>query len=172
MGKGTIIYLNGVTSSGKTSIVSELRKLYRDFFYLSDDVFEDHIIDIEYDSSSYWKDLAEAVFLMYKTAKLFSDHGKTVIIDSMLLEKPEFSPHYETMLNIFSNSPLVMIHVHCPLEICRQRNMSRTDRFEMQSHEQADLMAKNVSYDLELDSSIFSPQECAERLLGFINAWR
>lgn len=169
MGKGTIIYLNGVTSAGKSSIVTELRKRKLAFFYLSDDIFEDHIIDIEYNSAEYWKKLAEAVFLMYKTAKLFSDHGKTVIIDSMLLEKPEFSPHYETMLKIFSNSPLLLIHIHCPLEICRQRNLSREDRFEMQSHEQDSVMAKNVNYDLEIDTSVLSVQEAAQKLLTFIN---
>ena len=169
MGKGTIIYLNGVTSSGKSSIVTELRKRKLAFFYLSDDIFEDHIIDIEYNSAEYWKNLAEAVFLMYKTAKLFSDHGKTVIIDSMLLEKPEFAPHYETMLKIFSSSPLLLIHIHCPLEICRQRNLSREDRFEMQSHEQDSVMAKNVNYDLEIDTSVLSVQEAAQKLLTFIN---
>lgn len=163
MSKGKIIYLNGVTSSGKTSVVEALRaKGETDFYYLSDDVFEDHIIDIEYKSPDYWTKLSEAVFLMYKTAKLFSNHGKTVIIDSMLMETPEFSPHYERMLEIFKDSPLVMVHIHCPLELCRQRNLCRDDRDEYQSHEQAEVMAKNVHYDLELDTSVLTPAQCAE----------
>ena len=92
MKNGTVIYLNGVTSSGKTSIVEALRSEGLDFYYLSDDVFEDNIINTEYDAPGYWEALAEAVFLMHKTARLFSQHGKTVVIDSMLLENEAFSP--------------------------------------------------------------------------------
>ena len=61
MKNGTVIYLNGVTSSGKTSIVEALRSEGLDFYYLSDDVFEDNIIHIEYDAPGYWEALAEAV---------------------------------------------------------------------------------------------------------------
>lgn len=165
MTKGKIIYLNGVTSAGKTAIVDALRKIgCTDFYYLSDDIFEDNIIDIEYESSRYWHKLSEAVFLMYKTARLFSDHGKTVIIDSMLMERPEFGPHYQKALDIFAGSQLIMVHVYCPLEICRQRNLNRPDRFEYQSHEQAKVMAQNVFYDLVLDTSMLTPEDCAKQI--------
>lgn len=162
---GTIIYLNGVTSSGKTSIVQALRAAGVDFYYLSDDVFEDNIIDVEYDAPGYWESLSEAVFLMYRTARLFSEHGKTVVIDSMLMESPAFAPHYSRMLEIFQGCPLRIVEVFCPLEICRQRNLLRDDRHEMQSHEQASVMAQHVRYDLRLDSSILSPAECAAQIM-------
>ena len=162
MNKGTIIYLNGVTSTGKTTIVEALRATeHSDFYYLSDDLFEDHIIDIEYTAPGYWQKLSEAVFLMYKTARLFSDNGKTVVIDSMLMESPEFGPHYKRMLDIFDGYPLILVHVHCPLEICRQRNLKRSDRHEFQSAEQSEVMAKNVRYDLDLDTSLLTPEQCA-----------
>lgn len=163
MRSGKIIYLNGVTSAGKTTIVDALRaKENLDFYYLSDDIFEDNIVDVEYESPYYWSKISEAVFLMYKTAKLFSKHGKTVIIDSMLMERPEFGPHYKKMLEIFAGVPLIMVHVNCPLEVCRQRNLRRPDRLEYQSHEQAEVMAQNVHYDLRLDTSKQSSAECAE----------
>lgn len=163
--KGKIIYLNGVTSTGKTTIVNTMRdKGAGDFYYLSDDIFEDNIIDVEYKSHGYWQKLSDAVFLMYKTAKLFSEHGKTVIIDSMLMERPEFAPHHKKMLEIFSGVPLIMVHVYCPLEVCRQRNLARPDRFEYQSHEQSAVMAKDIHYDLHLNTSVLSPEECADKI--------
>lgn len=165
MEKGRILYLNGVTSCGKTSIVNALRERGVDFYYLSDDIFEDNIIDVEYTARDYWDRLSEAVFLMYHTAKLFSDHGKTVVIDSMLLESPAFAPHYSRMLRIFDGYPLSVVEVYCPLEICRQRNILRPDRFEMQSHEQAALMATDVHYSLRLDTSVLSPAQCASRII-------
>lgn len=165
MEKGTVIYLNGVTSAGKTSIVRALRQLGADFYYLSDDIFEDHIIDAAYGAAGYWEALSQAVFLMYRTGKLFSDHGKTVVIDSMLMERPEFTPHYQSMLDIFQESPLRLVEVYCPLEICRKRNLERQDRTEYQSHEQAAVMAKNVRYDLRLDTSCLTAEQCARRII-------
>jgi adenylylsulfate kinase/chloramphenicol 3-O phosphotransferase len=166
MEHGKILYLNGVTSTGKSSIVNALRSSGKlDFYYLSDDIFEDNIIDVEYDAPNYWSELADAVFLMYRTAKLFSDHGKTVVIDSMLMENKEFSPHYSRMLDIFRDNPLYVIDVSCPLEICRQRNLQRLDRHEFQSHEQAAVMAKDVAYALHLDTSVLTPEQCAQQIL-------
>lgn len=165
MQRGTIIYLNGVTSSGKTSIVKALRAAGADFYYLSDDIFEDNIIDTEYGEPGYWEGLAEAVFLMHKTARLFSDHGKTVVVDSMLLESEAFLPHYSRVLDIYKEHPLRMVEVYCPAEVCRQRNLLRGDRHETQSDEQAAVMAKKVAYDLRLDTSLLSPAQCAEMLI-------
>ena len=165
MKKGTVIYLNGVTSSGKTSIVEALRQ-YVDFYYLSDDIFEDNIVNAPaYGTEAYWKILAEAVFLMYRTAALFSEHGKTVVIDSMLLESAHFAPHYPRMLEIFQNHPLFVVDVYCPLEICRQRNLSRCDRHENQSREQAAVMAQNVRYNMHLDTGVLSPDQCAREII-------
>ena len=165
MKNGTVIYLNGVTSSGKTSIVEALRSEGLDFYYLSDDVFEDNIIHIEYDAPGYWEALAEAVFLMHKTARLFSQHGKTVVIDSMLLENEAFAPHYRRVLEIYEGYPLYMVEVYCPLEVCRQRNLLRGDRHETQSDEQAAVMAQNVRYDLRLDTHLQTAKACAQTLL-------
>ena len=165
MQKGPVIYLNGVTSTGKSSIAEALRQRV-DFYYLSDDIFEDNIIDTpEYGTQGYWEKLAEAVFLMYRTAALFSEHGKTVVIDSMLLESAAFAPHYPRMLEIFWDHPLFVVDVHCPLAICRQRNLSRSDRHENQSREQAAVMAQNVRYDLHLDTSLLSPDQCAREII-------
>ena len=164
---GKILYLNGVTSSGKTSIVNALRARGVKFYYLSDDIFEDHIIDpIPYGAPGYDKALAEAVFLMHRTARLFSEAGKIVVIDSMLLESPGFVPHYARVLEIYKDHPLHMIEVYCPLDVCRQRNLQRGDRHEFQSQEQAAVMAKQVRYDLRLDTAILTPDQCAQKIIN------
>jgi adenylylsulfate kinase/chloramphenicol 3-O phosphotransferase len=168
--KGPVIYLNGVTSSGKSTIVEALRTAGLDFYYLSDDIFEDHIVGIDYDAPGYWNTLAEAVFLMHKTARLFSDHGKTVVIDSMLLETDAFAPHYRRILDIYKDHPLYMVEVFCPLEICRQRNLLRGDRHEMQSHEQAAVMASHVTYNLHLDTSQLSSNQCAAEIVHMLTS--
>jgi chloramphenicol 3-O-phosphotransferase len=69
------------------------------------------------------------------------------------------------MRQILAKNPLYMVHVTCPLEICRQRNLACGDRGEYQSHEQAEHMPLNVDYALEVDTSVLSSAECAEIII-------
>ena len=57
------------------------------------------------------------------------------------------------------------MELYCPLEICRQRNIARGDRYESQSEEQAALMAKDIQYSMRVDTSVYSPEECAEQII-------
>ena len=165
MEKGRIIYLNGVTSSGKTSIVEALQARRDVFFYVvANDLFQE-MIGEDYLKEDYWKYLGEVIIMMYHTAKLFSDLGKNVIIDGILVEREGVSPHYMRMKEILRDSPLDIVDVFCPLEICRQRNMDRGDRYETQSAEQSELMAANIQYSLRVDTSKLSPEECAQAIL-------
>ena len=165
MEKGRIIYLNGVTSSGKTSIVEALQARRDVFFYVvANDLFQE-MIGEDYLKEDYWKYLGEVILMMYHTAKLFSDMGKNVIIDSILVERDGIAPHYERMREILRDNPLDIVEVFCPLEICRQRNLDRGDRYPGQSEEQAALMAKDICYSLRVDTSSLSPEECADVIL-------
>lgn len=165
MEKGRILYLNGVTSSGKTSIVEALQARRDVFFYVvANDLFQE-MVGEEYLQEDYWKYLGEVIILMYHTAKLFSDMGKNVIIDSILVERDGVAPHYARMKEILRDNPLDIVEVFCPLDICRQRSIDRGDRYETQSDEQAELMAPGIQYSLRVDTSRLSPEECADAIL-------
>ncbi len=165
MEKGRIIYLNGVTSSGKTSIVEALQKRRDVFFYVvANDLFQE-MIGEDYLKEDYWKYLGEIIIMMYHTAKLFSDLGKNVIIDSILVERDGIAPHYDRMKAILRDNPLDIVEVYCPPELCRQRNIERGDRYATQSDEQAKLMAADIQYSLQVDTSRLSPDECADTIL-------
>ena len=165
MEKGRIIYLNGVTSSGKTSIVEALQKRRDVFFYVvANDLFQE-MIGEDYLKEDYWKYLGEIIIMMYHTAKLFSDLGKNVIIDSILVERDGIAPHYDRMKAILRDNPLDIVEVYCPPDLCRQRNIERGDRYETQSDEQAKLMAADIQYSLQVDTSRLSPDECADTIL-------
>ena len=165
MEKGRIIYLNGVTSSGKTSIVEALQARRDVFFYVvANDLFQE-MIGEEYLREDYWKYLGEVIIMMYHTAKLFSDMGKHVLIDSILVERDGIVPHYARMKEILRDNPLDIVEVFCPPDICRQRNIDRGDRYPAQSEEQAALMAKDIRYSLRVDTGRLSPEACADMIL-------
>lgn len=162
MEKGKIIFLNGVTSAGKTSIVEALQERDDVFFYVvANDLFQEMVGD-KYLRQDYWKYLSEVIIMMYHTAKLYSDMGKNILIDGILVEREEIKPHYQQLLEILKDNPLDIVEVYCPLEICRQRNIDRGDRYETQSEEQHALMAEGIKYSITVDTSVHSPAECAE----------
>ncbi|KAB8133640.1 AAA family ATPase [Gracilibacillus oryzae] len=168
MNKGKIVFLNGLTSSGKTSIVDAIQLHSDEFFYVvANDLFEEMIGD-HYLREDYWKYLSEAIILMYHTAKLFSDHGKNVLIDGIIVERPELEPHYEKVKDIFAGYPLHIVEVFCPLDICRERNIKRGNRAEDQSEWQDKIMAKDISYNFTVNTHLNSPEECAELILNYL----
>lgn len=165
MDKGRIIFLNGVTSSGKTSIVEALQEREDIFFYVvANDLFQE-MVGEKFLRENYWKYLSEVIIMMYHTAKLYSDMGKNVLIDGILVEREEIKPHYQQLVEILKDNPLDVVEVYCPLDICRQRNIIRGDRYETQSDEQYELMAKNIKYSLKVDSSLHSASECADMIM-------
>ena len=103
--------------------------------------------------------------MMYHTAKLYSDMGKNVLIDGILVERDEIKPHYQKLMEIMKDSPLSIVEVYCPLGICKQRNIERGDRYESQSEEQAQLMSQDIQYSLTVDTSVLFPEECAEKIV-------
>lgn len=165
MDKGRIIFLNGVTSSGKTSIVEAMQEYSEPFFYVvANDLFENMIGD-KHLQQNYWKYLSEVVKMMYQVAKVFSDDGKHVLIDGILVERPELQPHYARVQEWFEGYPFDIVEVYCPLDVCRQRNLDRGDRSEGQSEEQSKLMAADIRYRYKVDTSISTPEECAEQII-------
>ena len=71
MEKGKIIFLNGVTSTGKTSIVDAMQNRGDIFFYaMANDLFQD-MVGERYLRENYWKYLGDVLMEMYRTAKEF-----------------------------------------------------------------------------------------------------
>ena len=165
MEKGRIIFLNGVTSAGKTSIVEAIQDRDDVFFHVvANDLFQE-MVGEKFLRENYWKYLSEVIIMMYHTAKLFSDMGKNVLIDGILVEREEIRPHYQQLVEILKDNPLDIVEVYCPLDICRKRNMIRGDRYESQSEEQYELMAQNIKYSMRVDTSLYSSTECADMII-------
>lgn len=171
VGKGKVIYLNGVTSTGKTTISNAIQNMANtNFYHMSFDMFQ-QMISMKFLHENYWKYLSEAIIATYHTAKTLSDMNINVIIDGMLLEMPEFQlnyqkSHYEIFKSIFSDSPVLLIEVFCPMEECRKRNIERGDRGVDQSDWQNDNMAKNIEHDFSVNTFVNSSNVCAELILN------
>ena len=85
MGKGKIIFINGVSSAGKTTLSKTLQeKLVIPYYYLSEDAFVDmlHIKFANDDNEVNEQAWGKAISGLYHTAKLYSNLGMNVIVDN------------------------------------------------------------------------------------------
>jgi len=166
MKKGKVIYLSGVTSTGKTSIARMIQDIANEFYYLIGSDILMYMVGERHRISSYAKYEYEMFIDIYHIAKLLSDMGKNVIIDCALFETPELPNHYQKMMNILCNNPLLTVNVSCSLETCRERNIKRCDRGEFQSEKQEKIIDKTVTLDFSVNTDKYSSEDCAKMILN------
>jgi chloramphenicol 3-O phosphotransferase len=135
MKNGTIIFINGTSSSGKSSIVRALQDLLVEpYFEAGIDKFI-WILPERYLDRPFWDDvlgLADRAGVvgrnlvrgMHSAIQALSKAGCKVIADHVLVE-PSWAKECGV---VFSSMPASLIGVHCPLEVLEQREHSRKNR--------------------------------------------
>jgi chloramphenicol 3-O phosphotransferase len=172
MAQGKIIILNGTSSSGKTSIVKALQTalgepyldagLDRFLWMLPKRYLERPLWDDVLGLASQAGEIGhQLVAGMHQAILALSKSGNNVIADHVLVE-PSW---VEACIDLFGESQIYLVGVHCPLEVLEQRENSRRDRTLGQAKLQFDLVHKYVLYDVEVDTSISSPEGCANQIM-------
>ncbi|KAF6577997.1 chloramphenicol phosphotransferase CPT family protein [Paenibacillus sp. EKM211P] len=179
MKQGILIFLNGASSSGKTSISTELINQKEILFYrLSIDDFFNNYYDFinnkfpddppkEIDHQVVSQILHDSIFSVYhSTIKLLLELGFNVIADTIIDNDKRFNE----FLDQFFDQPTLFIGVICSEEELIKREQTRGDR-------QIGLAASQFSkiycfdeYDLEVNTEDMNPIECAEKILSFIKS--
>jgi chloramphenicol 3-O phosphotransferase len=189
MGTGKVIFLNGSSSAGKTTLAIMLQQLLEEpYQHIALDQFRDgmpgrfrglnspegtpgerglNVVPTEKDSEMVTEirfgEHGEQILRgMRRAIAAFAREGNNVIIDDILF-KPEYLQDYARALQ---GIPTWFIGIRCTLDVVNQREALRTGRFPgtAKSHFH-EVHAHNAGYDLEIDTSDTSPQECAELIL-------
>lgn len=174
MDKGKIIYLNGVSSSGKSSLSNELIKHLPDYFHFSLDDFDNIIEKMEDRDNSRLIPIATEIFY-HQTIKMFSDKSVNLLIDDVLHNELSLNSATETL----QDYPLLFVGVHCPLEELERRERDRGDRTIGQAKHQLDFVHQNgETYDVEVDTFDEELEICAGRIVNavkqekFFHGWK
>jgi chloramphenicol 3-O-phosphotransferase/GNAT superfamily N-acetyltransferase len=166
---GTIILLNGTSSSGKTTLLEALQKsLDEPFLNAGIDKFI-WMLPERYLDRPLWDDvlgratdageMGQRLFSgMHRAIATLSRAGLNVVADHVLVE-PAW---VDECAALFANLPAYLIGVRCPLDVLEQRERDRKDRTLGQARAQFERVHAFVkAYDLEVDTSLLSPAECA-----------
>ncbi|TVX96235.1 chloramphenicol phosphotransferase CPT family protein [Cohnella terricola] len=179
MKPGLIVFLNGTSSSGKTSISTELlNKNEISFYHLSiDDFFNGLFHDyIDFINTKYAEDvqgptniiIEPLITLFYSTIKFMSVMGTNIIVDTV----NDTDERFNTFLGLLMDHPVLLVGVTCSKEELTRREKLRGDREIGLALSQYDKVYCLNKYDLELNTETLSPDECANLILNFIRSNR
>ncbi len=168
---GTIILLNGTSSSGKTSVVRALQEVLNEPFleagidkflwmlpgrYLNRPLWDD-VLGLAVQAGEVGERLISG---MHHAIAVLSRAGNNVVADHVLVE-----PRWlQECAALFSDLPAYLIAVRCPLAILEQREQTRVNRTPGQAKAQYARVHAHGVYDLEVDTGQLSPIDCALRI--------
>ncbi|HQH36504.1 MAG TPA: hypothetical protein PLS77_12445, partial [Anaerolineaceae bacterium] len=174
---GTILLLNGTSSSGKTSLVKALQTLLPEPFldagldrflwmlpkrYLDRPLWDD-VLGLATEAGAAGRQLATG---MHHAIAELSRRGCHVVADHVLVE-PAW---VEECARLFHDLPAWLVGVHCPLAVLEERERARRDRTLGQAAAQFPRVHAHGVYDVEVDTSRQPPEECARQIIERMQA--
>ena len=174
---GNIIILNGTSSSGKTSVLRAVQNLFDEpYLDLGIDKFI-WAMPHRYLDRPLWDDVLglastagqaghRLVAAMHRAIAAAACSGHHVVADHVLVE-PAWLVDCAAL---FADLPAWLVAIRCPLEVLEERERSRRDRTLGQARAQFDRVHAHGLYDLEVDTSILSPDECAQAIKHCVQA--
>lgn len=172
MDPGTVIFLNGTTSSGKSTLLAELqRRLEAPFLEAGIDKFifmlpkrylDRPLWDEVLGHAAYAGPLGHTLFSgMHHAIAALSRAGNHILADHVFVEPAWL----HECAGLFADLPAYLVGVHCPLAVIEQREAARGDRTLGQARKQFPKTHVHGIYDIEVDTSIQSTSACTATII-------
>ena len=163
-----VILLNGTSSAGKTSLARALqRRAGIPLYHASLDTFTDMFLwEAITDPAERQRCHAIGAANFHRALALFAAGSYGLVVDHLII-LPEWQ---EATQQALAGRRVHFIGVHCPLPVLLARERSRPDRAPGLAERQLAPVHRNQTYDFEVDTSLATPDECADRILAFIRS--
>jgi len=162
MNPGKIIFLNGVSSSGKSTLAQELQKRLKEpFLHLQLDGFIEMLPrndDLEL--------FMRMVSGMNRSIAVMSEERNNLIVDHVVIEKIWL----DQCLELLGGRYVLFVGLRCPLEELERRERKRDSRRKGFARAQIKKIHQGKTYDIELDTHVLSVGQCVEKVLEFYNS--
>ncbi|NDZ79223.1 AAA family ATPase [Streptomyces sp. SID10853] len=158
---GTVIFLNGTSSSGKSSVATELlRILDGRYFHLPVDAFHAMRSKREIPPHELQDVIDSTCRGFHRAAAGMAAGGNNIVVDHVFSR----SWRLADCLSVFVPEDVLLVGLRCPLPELERRERERSDRTPGQAAMQYDQVHAHGLYDIECDTGVLSPLECAERI--------
>lgn len=164
-GAGRIIFLNGTSSSGKSSIAGELlRILDEPCFHMPVDAF--HAMRSRRDVTPEKLPLVLRRTWMgfHRAVAGMAAAGNDVVVDHVLSEEWRLLD----CLELFDPRNVVLVGVRCSLDELRRREQARGDRPVGLAARQFEQVHSHGLYDVECDTTTAGSADCARQISSFL----
>ncbi len=192
---GKIIFLNGTSSSGKTTLAHALQELLPDpWLHVALDQFRDGLPDkyrglnsptgsngdlglnvvpvtdceTPYTAIRFGESGKKMLAGMRRAIRALVDADNNVIIDDIILEKSFLDDYVDVLTDI----EVIFVGVRCSIEVINDREMARPGRFPGTALGHFVACHAHDDYDLSVDTASQSPEECAHLVLAFLGRER
>ncbi|MEF2246492.1 chloramphenicol phosphotransferase CPT family protein [Paenibacillus sp. IITD108] len=167
---GTVIFLNGTSSSGKTSISLELQQILDEpYLHISVDKFL-YMLPVDYLNGGKPADTTKDAVLkvikgMHHALPALVATGNNIIVDHVLEERQWL----DECVMLLADYKVLFVSVICSLEELKRREMERGDRNIGLANYQYNLVHIHGIYDLEINTELNKTQECAHQIKKYLN---
>lgn len=164
-----IIYLNGVTSAGKTTLAKGLqREIEAVALHVGIDAFIEMLPEaVQNDRQLHAENFSKFERGFHASIAALVAQSNNVVVDHVM--SPE---GLDAAIGIFSGLDVLFVGVHCSLEELERREVERGDRRIGQAREQLEKIHKNAIYDIELDTSALSRELCVQQIVDYVRCGR
>lgn len=187
-----VIFLNGASSSGKSTIAKQLQSLMPDYYlHIGIDSFIammpektntlNHLNSVS--DGFYWREAlidgkkvsrisagkyGKSVNYAYRIAvKSLIDSGLKVIVDDVVDGNDELMIWRE----LLADTRCVFIGVKCDEQSLINREQQRENRHNGSAIEQARRVHEGINYDFIVDTTQCSSRQCAEAIQCYLSDW-
>ena len=102
---------------------------------------------------------------MHRSVAAIAASGVSVIVDHVLLE----TAWLDACRTLWQDLDWLFVGVRCPLAVVEQRERDRQDRTIGQAAAQFAVVHEDRDYDLEVDTSVLSPDDAAARIVAALD---
>jgi chloramphenicol 3-O phosphotransferase len=158
MDQNQVIFLNGTSSSGKTTLARALQGcLEKPYLHISEDMFFAALPSREYTQAEYFQYGSRLYHGFTQCVRTLVECENRVIVDTVAWNPGSLAGFVNALwdLSVFA------VGVHCPLALLEERERQRNDRSAGLARRQFELVHRDALYDLEIDTSQQEINACA-----------
>lgn len=152
-----VIFLSGTSSSGKSTVAKLLQqRLDAPFLHMQLDTY---IEMMPYINNELFFRMASG---FHRSIAAMVSAGNNVIVDHVLID----NSWLEECVNLLTGH-VVFVGFYCPLDELERREKQRDQRRQGFARSQFERIHHGKVYDVQVDTSDLSPEQCAEKILEF-----